>query len=182
MKNALGLIEFKTIPIAVYAVDEMLKAAKLEVVFSAPTCPGKYIAIISGEVSDVELAISRGQAAGGTFLIASYVISNVSQAVFPALTGTVNAPGIEALGMIETISAISAVKAGDIAVKAANIKLLEIRLARGLGGKGEIFYSGEISAVETATKAAQDALKEEGVIVSSAVIARPAPGLIEAIS
>jgi microcompartment protein CcmL/EutN len=47
-------MEFKTIPVAVFATDEMLKAAEVELIYAAPICPGKYITIVSGEVADVE--------------------------------------------------------------------------------------------------------------------------------
>ena len=92
MSIALGLIEFKTIPVGIYATDEMIKAADINLLLTAPTCPGKYITIISGEVADVETSIQRGEAAGGTFFITSHVIPNIDSAVLPALTGTVNVP------------------------------------------------------------------------------------------
>ncbi|GHV31563.1 propanediol utilization: polyhedral bodies pduT [Spirochaetia bacterium] len=182
MSKALGLVEFKTVPVAVYATDEMLKASEIEIVLAAPTCPGKYITIISGEVANVETSVKRGVAAGGTFVIDSHVIPNLAEAVIPALTGTVNAPDIEAIGIIETIAAVTSVLVGDIVVKAARVNLLEVRLARGLGGKGEVFYTGELGAVEAATKAALDLVGNEGGIVSSAVIPRPSKALIEAIA
>jgi microcompartment protein CcmL/EutN len=182
MSRALGLVEFKTAPIGIYAADEMIKAADIKLLLSAPTCPGKYITIISGEVADVETSIKRGVAAGGTFLVDSYVIPSVSEAVFPALSGTVNTPDIEAIGIIETIAAVASVMVGDIVAKAAQVQLLEIRLARGLGGKGEVFFTGELGAVEAANRAALDALGKEGGIVSSVVIARPSKALIEAIA
>jgi microcompartment protein CcmL/EutN len=137
---------------------------------------------VSGEVADVEASVKRGTAAGETFLIDSYVIPNISDEVLPALTGTVNVPDIEAIGIIETIAAVSSVKVGDILVKAARVDLLEIRLARGLGGKGEVFFTGELGAVEAAAKAALEAVGNGGGIVSSAVIPRPSKALIAAIA
>ena len=181
MSTALGLVEFKTVPVGIYAADAMIKAAEVTILFTSPACPGKYITIISGETADVETSVQRGVEAGGSFYIDSCVIPNVSEDVIPALTGTVNAPDIQAIGIIETIAAVSAVMAADIAAKAADIHLLEIRLARGLGGKGVIFYTGELGAVEAASKAAMEAGKESG-IVSSTVIARPGRALIEAIA
>ena len=182
MSTALGLIEFKTVPIGIYATDEMIKAAEIKLLFTSPCCPGKYITIISGEVADVETSVKRGAAAGGTFFIDSCVIPNIDESVIPALSGTVNVPDIEAIGVIETITAVSAVLVGDLVAKAASVRLLEIRLARGLGGKGEVFYTGELGDVESANKAALDmAGKAEG-IVSSVVIARPSRALIEAIA
>jgi microcompartment protein CcmL/EutN len=182
MSKALGLMEFKTVPIAVYATDEMLKAAEIALVFTAPACPGKYITIVSGEVAEVETAVKRGRVVGGIFLIDSYVIPSVSEGVLPALTGTVNVPDIEAIGIVETIAAVSSVMVGDIVFKAAQVQVLEIRLARGLGGKGTVFYTGELGAVEAATKAALDAIGSDGGIVSSTVIARPSKALIAAIA
>jgi len=182
MSTALGLIEFKTVPIGVYATDEMIKAAEIKLLFTSPACPGKYITIVSGEVADVESSVKRGIDAGGIFYIDSCVIPNISESVIPALTGTVNVPDIKAIGIIETIAAVSAVMVGDIVAKAADVGLLEIRLARGLGGKGEIFYTGELGAVEAANRAALDLAGRNGGIVSSTVIARPSRTLIEAIA
>ena len=182
MKTALGLIEFKTVPVGIYATDEMIKAAEINLLFTSPTCPGKYITIVSGEVADVETSVKRGAEAGGNFFIDSCVIPNISETVIPALTGTVNVPDIKAIGIIETIAAVSAVMVGDLVAKAAEVNLLEIRLARGLGGKGEVFYTGELGAVEAANKAALEAAGRGGGIVSSTVIARPSRTLIEAIA
>jgi microcompartment protein CcmL/EutN len=182
MSIALGLIEFKTIPIGVYATDEMIKAAEVKLLLTAPTCPGKYITIVSGEVADVETAIKRGEASGGSFFINSYVIPNIDSSVIPALTGTINVPDIEAIGIIETIAAVSAVMVGDVVAKAARVNLLEIRLARGLGGKGEVFYTGELGAVEAANRAVLEKVGSNDGIVSSIVIARPSKALVEAIA
>ena len=57
--------------------------------------------------------------------------------------------------------------------KAARVTLLDIRLARGLGGKGEVFFTGELGQVEAAKKAAEERLASDGNLVSSVVIARP---------
>jgi microcompartment protein CcmL/EutN len=160
----------------------MIKAAEIKLLLTAPTCPGKYITIISGEVAEVESSIKRGIAAGGSFYIDSYVIPNINETVIPALTGTVNVPNIEAIGIIETIAAVSAIMAGDVVAKAAQVSLLEIRLARGLGGKGEVFYTGELGAVEAANRAALELVGKNDGIVSSTVIARPSKALIEAIA
>jgi len=182
MSTALGLIEFKTVPMGIFATDEMIKAAEIKLLFTSPACPGKYITIVSGEVAEVQTSVKRGVEAGGSFYIDSWVIPNINESVIPALTGTVNVPEIKALGVIETIAAVSAVMVADIVAKAAEVHLLEIRLARGLGGKGEIFYTGELGAVEAADKAVLNMAGREGGIVSTTVIPRPSRALIEAIA
>lgn len=182
MSLALGLLEFKTIPVAVEATDEMLKASEVELLLATPICPGKYITIISGEVANVATSVKRGAAVGDLFLVDSHVIPNVSEAVMPAISGATLIEDMESLGVIETIAAVGAVMAGDIVAKAGQVRLIEIRLARGLGGKGEVFYTGELGSVEAATQRALEKLGQDGGIVSSAVIARPHKALLQAIA
>lgn len=178
MKKSLGLVEYKSIAKGIEATDEMLKAANVELIFSTPICPGKYISLIRGDVGAVKTAVRVGRDIGSIFTVDDFVIPNVHPQVFPALTATADIRKITSLGVIETMSAVASVMAGDIAVKAANIELLEIRLARGLGGKGFVVITGEISSVKSAVKACENQLMETGQIVSAVVIAAPHKDLI----
>jgi hypothetical protein len=67
------------------------------------------------------------------------------------------------LGIFETIDAASGIIAGDTAAKAANVNLLEIRLARGMGGKTYVSLCGELASVEAAVRSVEAKLKNEGV-------------------
>ncbi|SHJ25613.1 Carboxysome shell and ethanolamine utilization microcompartment protein CcmL/EutN [Geosporobacter subterraneus DSM 17957] len=178
MKKSLGLIEYKSIAKGIEATDEMLKAANVELILSTPICPGKYISLIGGDVGAVKTAVRVGRDIGSIFTVDDFVIPNVHPQVFPALTATADISKIISLGVIETMSAVASVMAGDIAVKAANIELLEIRLARGLGGKGFVVITGEISSVKSAVQACENQLMETGQIVSAVVIAAPHKDLI----
>lgn len=176
-KNSIGLVEYKTVPVAVQATDAMLKAAQVELVFSAPMCPGKYVVIVSGDVSSVKTSVGVGVEEGGMYCISSQVLTNIHRDVFPAIAGVCEIGDTGALGLLETMSAISAVRAADIAAKAANVRLIECRLARGLGGKSFIALTGEVSSVKTAIRTCEDQMADQGDIVSSAVIAQPHPML-----
>lgn len=178
MPRALGLVEYKTTPKGIEGADAMLKASAVELLFSSPICPGKYVVIVGGEVDAVRTAVEKGVAVGGIFTVDSQVIPNAHPAVFPALTGTVETPRVEALGVVETISAVAALSVGDTAAKAAAVTLMEIRIARGLGGKGFVLLTGDLGSVESAVRACEKALGEDGGMVSSAVIASPHPGLL----
>lgn len=178
MKKSLGLVEYKSIAKGIEATDEMLKAANVELILSTPICPGKYISLIGGDVGAVKTAVRVGRDIGSIFTVDDFVIPNVHPQVFPALTATADISKIISLGVIETMSAVASVMAGDIAVKAANIELLEIRLARGLGGKGFVVITGEISSVKSAVQACENQLMETGQIVSAVVIAAPHKDLI----
>lgn len=177
MKKALGFIEYKSIARGLAAADAMLKGGHVELVQATVICPGKFIALVAGDVGAVQAAVERGFNFDPPFAIAKFVLPNVHPAVLPALTATTPAEPKGAFGIVETIDAASAVVAGDTAAKAGNVELLEIRLARGMGGKAFVFLSGELAAVQAAVRSAENKLAEEGVVVATAVIASPHPDL-----
>jgi len=179
MRKAIGLLEFKSIAKGIEATDEMMKSSNVELLLANPICPGKYITIITGDVEAVNNAKKVGERVGDIFVVGAFLIPNVSEEVFPALTATTDPNKISSLGVIETISALSSILVGDIAVKSANIDLLEIRIARGLGGKGFVVMTGEISSIKSAVKTCENQLMKTGEIISSVVIASPNKELID---
>ncbi|MHC1681541.1 MAG: BMC domain-containing protein [Clostridiaceae bacterium] len=181
MKKSIGLLEVRSIAKGIEATDGMLKAANVEIVLSTAICPGKYISIISGEVGAVNSAIATGKVIGDTFVLEDFIIPNVSEEVFPAISGTSTVDHISSLGIIETITATSSIIAGDVAIKSANIKLIEIRLARGLGGKGFVLITGDVGAVNSAVKSCEEKLKETGSMISAVVIPSPSKEIISSV-
>ena len=86
-------------------------------------------------------------------------------------------PGeIEAVGVIEYFSVASAIMAADVAVKAANVRLIEIRIGFAIGGKGFVTLTGDVGSVRAAVAAAA---KEEALLVSKTVIPKPSRQLVE---
>jgi len=71
---------------------------------------------------------------------------------------------------VETSTAAAAIRAADAGLKSARVRLVEVRLADGLGGKGIVFYSGEVADVEVAIASGVDALDQPGAIVQTVVI------------
>lgn len=181
MKKAIGIIEFKSIPIGIEATDAMLKSGNVELVMAQAVCPGKYISFITGDVGAVKASIDNGVHIGETFVLESHVIPNIHPAVVPAMLGTGEIGNVDALGMIETINTISGIKIGDVCVKAANVTLVEIRLARGLGGKSFVIITGDVAAVRNAVKAVEADLGPLGVITSFSVIPKPHKDICQAI-
>lgn len=182
MGKSIGLLELKSIPVGVETADAVLKAANVELLTASPTCPGKYVIILCGAVGAVKSAMESGKQVAGIYLVGHHIINNVHDSVPSAIVGTAEVTRTSAIGMIETMTALTAVQAGDLAAKAANVTLMEIRIARGLGGKGFILLTGEVSSVRSAIKAAMHQLEETGDITSSCVIPAPHPGLIEKLS
>ena len=61
MSKALGMIEFKTVSAGVTAADAMVKTAAVELVEAQAVCPGKYIALIKGDLSAVDAAVETAK-------------------------------------------------------------------------------------------------------------------------
>ena len=74
MSRAIGMIEYKTVSAGVVATDQMVKTADVELMEAETVCPGKYIAIIAGDLSAVRAAVDNAIALNGENLIDSFVL------------------------------------------------------------------------------------------------------------
>ncbi|MBI2264432.1 MAG: BMC domain-containing protein [Armatimonadetes bacterium] len=155
-KNSIGLIELSSIAAGFQVCDAMLKAADVDLVLARTVCSGKYIVLVRGNVAAVQSSVDAGNYEGGFSVIDSFVIPNVHESVFPAMSGATKGSWLEALGIIESFSVASLIEGADAAVKAANVQLLEIRLAMALGGKAFVSMTGNVAAVQSAVDAGAD--------------------------
>ena len=176
---ALGIIEYKSVARGIYSCDVMVKKAPVRIIATHPVCPGKYMTIIGGEVADVEEAMKAGIESGKDGVVNDLFLPYVHKTVIPAIAGTTEIDKFNAIGIIETFSVTTCVKAADIAVKETPIALIEIRLANGLGGKAYFTFTGELADVEEALALAKDFAAGEGMLADVQLIASPHPQLIE---
>jgi microcompartment protein CcmL/EutN len=175
--NAIGIVELNSVARGFAAADAMLKAASVGLHAAKPVCPGKYAILVYGGVAEVQASVHAGTDAGGEFVVDQLVIARVHKDVWPAITGTLTPPEINALGIIETYSIASTVQAADAAVKAAAVDLIEVRLALGLAGKAFTTLTGEVGAVRAAVEAGAQSASFSGMLVEKVVIPAPAKGL-----
>jgi len=176
------MVEWNSIAQGVFAADAMLKVSQVELLYANTICPGKYICVVRGDTAAVRASVEAGKDASPTSVVDELVIPNLHPSIFPAMSGSTSAPGKEAVGVIETFSAASAVIAADKAAKTAQITLLSVRLATGLGGKSYVILTGEVAAVQSAVDAGSSAAKDKGLLVHTSVIPDPEPRLFEKIS
>jgi microcompartment protein CcmL/EutN len=181
MIDALGIIETNSVPKGIEGADAMLKAAAVDLVSAQTACAGKYIAVVSGEVAAVKAAVEAGSAMAQEALVDSVVISNLYPEVITALNSCLDITGQASIGIIETFSLASAVLAADYAVKAADIKLIQVRLGNGLGGKSFVVIAGEVAAVHHAAETAVKGEGTEGNIARMVVIPSPHPEIVKSI-
>ena len=174
MEPAIGIIEFNSIAGGIYATDAMAKKAPIDIVDSKAICPGKYMILITGPVADVDESLQAGIEAGAETVTDHFFIPNVHPQVIPAILAATPFDKMKALGVIETFSVPSTIIAADAAAKAADINLIELRLANGLGGKSFLTLTGELHEVEAAVDAGVGAIEGIGALVRKVVIPRPA--------
>lgn len=173
----LGVLEFNSIAVGIKAMDEMVKAAPVNIIDAKTICPGKYVVIISGDVASVDVSITAGKAAGEGYILDELFIPNLHRYVIPAIVGAVECDVWDAVGVIESFSVVASIEAGDIAAKTADVIITEIRLATGLGGKSYIKMIGRIHEVEAAVNASVEYVKTKGLLCKEVIIPKPHPDI-----
>jgi len=180
-----GLLELASIAAGFETVDALRKEAAVELLLAHAVSPGKFLILFTGSVEDTTSALRRGLQTGADVLIDSLLIPNIEPTLLALVrggaarasgAGSAAAPApamLDAVGIIETLSVASTIRAADIAAKTSSLRLLGLQLAAGIGGKSYVTFTGEVSDVEAAVAAgAADALRV-GLLVRRVVIARP---------
>jgi len=176
---AVGMLEFTSIASGMEAADRMVKAAEVEPLFFKTICPGKFLAAVAGDVAAVSASVEAGKGLAPHAVADWFLIPNIHREVLAALAGTGPPVKREALGIIETFSAASIIMAADAAVKAAEVRVMDLRIALGLGGKGYALFCGDVAAVQAAVDAGAQRVSESGLLVGKVVIPRPAESFFE---
>ena len=181
MFQAIGVIELKNVPKGVEATDDALKSAGVRLVTARPSCPGKYEIILTGNISNVTASMQHVMAKFEDYVIDSSVMGRIDERVIAALFGTQKGERKGALGLLETFSAASCIKAADLCVKTAKVEIYDMRISRGLGGKGVVLITGEVGDVNAAIEAGTGYAKNLGMLSAFSVIAAPHADLWEQI-
>lgn len=179
MEPTVGILEFVSVAKGIEATDAMLKRAEVELLVAKTICSGKFMTIICGHIQAVEDATAAGRAVAGAQCVDETVIANLHPDVIPALTATTGASFDEALGVIETYTVASCIRAADIAAKSGNVRLLEIRAAVGLGGKSFVTLTGDVASVQSAVELGAEYPKSIGVLLQKVVIPNPTRKIAE---
>jgi len=174
-EKSIGLIELSSIAAGFLVADTMLKAGNVRLILSRSICSGKYMVLIGGETASVESAVAAGAEAANGCLIDQFVIANVHPDVIAALGRTSPMEPTGALGILESFNVATLLQAADACTKAANVTLMEIRLAMALGGKAFVTLTGDVGSVQASVAAGRQVIAETGVLVNAIVISRPHP-------
>jgi len=150
IEPALALLEFSSIAAGILAADAMVKRATLDAVYAGTVQPGRFLVLMGGLVAEVEESLKAGLEAAPDVLCDHIFLPHVHPEVVRALGAGRSPKADDALGIVETRTVPAAVYAADRGLKGADVNLMEIRLADGLGGKGIVLFTGRVSDVEAA--------------------------------
>jgi microcompartment protein CcmL/EutN len=167
-----------SIAVGVRVADEVVKAARVDLLEAVPVSPGKFLVIFAGGVADVEAALASGRRFAQDHLLDDLLLARVHSDVAPAITGSARPVPGPALGIVETLSVASAILGADAAAKSASVRLLEIAPGRGIGGKGFFTMTGDVAAVQAAASAAEAIARARGYHLRTEVLAGPHPALV----
>ena len=177
----IGFLELNSIAKGIEAADAMCKAARVNLISSKASCPGKYHILITGEVSAVQSSMKAGKMIAPNNIIDELIIPRVHPEVVDAINMSSMPENPSAIGVLEYFSVAGSIYGADAAVKSANVHIIEIRLGTGIGGKSFVTLTGDVSAVETAVKNGALTAQESGLLVNKVVIAHPDKALLKSL-
>jgi len=179
IQPALALVEFSSIAAGIQSADAMVKRAPLEVLKTGTVQPGKYLVLIGGQVADVEESLAAGREVGGAAVVDFVYLPQVHPEVVEAIGGGRVPEATDALGVVETTTVAAAIHAADAGIKGAEVRLVEVRLADGLGGKGIVLFSGLVADVQAAVEIGVGVLERPDLLVRQVVIPQLHPEMWE---
>ena len=176
---ALALLELDSIARALRTGDAMVKRAHVAVALAEAISPGRYLILITGGEAEVEEAWQAGLSDAGEAIRDSLYLPGAHADVVAAVHGASADRGSEdSLGVVECGTVSAAIVAADAACKEAPVRLLELRLGKGIGGKGVFTLAGELWDVEASLEAGCAAIADRRCLLGRELIARPDPGFV----
>ena len=160
---ALAMIELSDLPIGYAALDALVKEAPVTVIGAGTVQQGHWLVAFAGEVHPVELSFARALECAGATLLDAVLLADAEPRILPALSvGMVRPPSAQrgeiadgdALGVVQTSSSPTLLRSVDAALKGANVGLVELRTAEGLGGRALALLWGRQHDVEAAIELA----------------------------
>jgi microcompartment protein CcmL/EutN len=82
---------------------------------------------------------------------------------------------------MEFFSVTESLVAADLAVKASDVTLMDVRLGTGIAGKSFVILTGDTAAVEQGMAAGTVRAEEKGMLIGQVVIPNPDRALFESL-
>lgn len=176
MSKSIASFEFKSISKGIEVTDEMVKLADVNIFYFRVICPGRLLVILGGEEDAIKTVFHNGNEAGKGQILDSAIISAVHNNLIQALTSKFVMPINGAVGLFETMTISSGLKALDCTLKGGNLNLVKLQVASGISGRLVYTVSGDASDVEQGLRSGEKAIESKRIINIS--IIRSPDGMI----
>jgi len=180
--RALGILETRGMAALMAAADAMLKRADIRLCGRHGIGSGWLTLLIEGETAAVNAALRVGDAAAkahGEVIFQRVVPSPEGRAMAPMPHTQVpcdeTTTGNLAVGVLETKGVTPLMVGADAMVKAADVEVIGWTFIG--GALVHVAVRGEVSAVQTAVAAGEQAASAAGELHASLVIPQPHPGV-----
>lgn len=146
MIDSVGLIEFRKIPKGVLALDKIVKNSDVQIIMARLICPGRYLIFFSGKIEDINNSINCVKDSFCKTEFKYKVVTNIREEILGKINKVIEfKKNVKAVGIIETKDTISIFKVSDFILKEFEIDIKSIKINIGTGGKGVVFFTGNIA-------------------------------------
>lgn len=178
LTETLAGIELRSVPSGLFALDALVKQAEVRLRFAGDIDPSHFLVIFDGALADVETALERATEVGGPDTLETLLLPRAHADLLNAVSGRLVPPDAprdaeHAVGVLQCHSVLGILAAADRALKAAEVRLLRLRIATDLAGQGHAVVAGEQFDVEAALQAASE-YAPAGVHLEARLIPRAA--------
>jgi len=165
MDDALGVIEFSSIPAGYKIYNRILKDVYLNVYQDQIIAPGRFIIMIEGSYAGVNHAVEYAVNTGSNGILDYALIGNLHQELSGKLRGS-KSPQRELtdLGLIETWTVCSGIELANTLLHGTAVNLVNINYDVQMHGKCLLSFAGSISSIQAALE-----LAGEGELISNPV-------------
>jgi microcompartment protein CcmL/EutN len=160
---AVAMLQIVDVPCGLRALDALVKEAPVEVLATGTVQCGHYLIAFGGQVEAVVRSFDRALQIVGDAVADSVLLPDAEDRIVPAFRdGVVRPPSHgDTLGVVQSAACPVLLGAVDAALKGADVDLLELRVAEGLGGKALATLWGKVQDVEAAIELALRVIARE---------------------
>lgn len=168
------MFELESLARGVVVADALVKRAAVKILIADAVTPGKFLLVFTGTEAEVAESYDAGIETGGSLVLDSLHLPHIAEPIVASLKNQpiASTGPDDAVGIVELHTVASTLRAADVALKQANVKLTHLQLARGIGGKGWFTVAGEQHDVEAALERAAAAVTAN-LLVTTELIQRP---------
>ncbi|NUN15284.1 MAG: BMC domain-containing protein [Myxococcales bacterium] len=174
---ALALLEVRSIARGMAVVDAMVKKATVVVQSAHTISPGHFIILLAGPVAEIEESLLEGLARAGDTVLDHVFLPYVHPFVPNAIAGKFGVAENDSVAIIETFTVAGTIRGADAACKAADVRIIAIRLGQGIGGKAVVVLAGQLFDIEAAVVAVKDVV-QRSLLTEIEIVPRPHPDFL----